>query len=73
MLSASQFNRVLEDEEDGSGKGLLLFDLRMRSLVNHEPAIEVLAKLMPLENGLLFVIYVMAMIKSIDCQKEFFF
>lgn len=47
MLFASQFNRVLEDEEDGSGKGLLLLDLRMRSLVNHEPAIEVLAKLMP--------------------------
>lgn len=76
MLSASGFNRVLlEDEGEGSGKGLLLLDLRRRSLVKHEPAIETLAKFMPLENGLL--LYVMVddayMIKSTDCQKEFFF
>jgi len=74
MLSASGFNRVLEDEGEGSGKGLLLLDLRRRSLVKHEPPIETLAKFMPLENGLLLYVMVDAyMIKSTDCQKEFFF
>jgi hypothetical protein len=56
MLSASEFNRALEDEEDGSGKGLLLLDLRRRSLLNHEPAIEALAKFMPYGNGLLLLL-----------------
>jgi hypothetical protein len=55
MLSASEFNRALEDEEEGSGKGLLLLDLRRRSLLNHEPAIEALAKFMPFGNGLLLL------------------
>jgi len=47
MFSKSESNRALEDEE-GSGRGLLLNLLR-RSAWKHEPPIEVLAKCMPLK------------------------